>query len=174
METGKGQIRPIQFITQLRFLGVILINLRLSFTGYNRPKPPWTLAICHGHPISFFPPTDAIGDCCPALLFAVGQASQRLYLLQTSFMFRRIMRQVCWFLPHLWYKWEWHQSTSVIWMSIPGAPGQESLMHSGSGQKTLTQVHQAHANIELQEQVKDIFLGSQLHLLNWREKVVLI
>ena len=51
-------------------------------------------------------------------------------------------------------------------MSIPGAPGQESLMHSGSGQKTLTQVHQAHANIELQELVKDIFLGSQLHQLS--------
>ena len=99
-----AKISPIQFITQLRFLGVILINLRLSFTGYNRPKPPWTLAICHGHPISFFPPTDASGNSCPELLFVVGQASQRLYLLQSGFMFGKFMRVVCWFLPHPRYK----------------------------------------------------------------------
>ena len=99
-QSRPAKISPIQFITQLRFLGVILINLRLSFTGYNRPKPLWSLAICHGHPISFFPPTDASGNCCPELLFVVSQASQRLYLLQSGFMFRRFKRVVCWFLPH--------------------------------------------------------------------------
>ena len=35
---------------------------------------------------------------------------------------------------------------------------------SGIGQKTLTPVHQDHANVELQELVKN-FLGNGLHLL---------
>ena len=52
--------------------------------------------------------------------------------------------------------------------SIARASGQESLMCSGIGQKILTPVHQDHANVELQELVKN-FLGNGLHLLKLKK-----